>query len=484
VSFVCFLAYSAVYLVLEGAPWTPPIPIYVEQCLLPLYLAAGVVGYWGAVRRAAQIGLPVAVTRALQPICTFLLHLLHSFLRSVRSFALAIVQHIRIAAIRYRRLRFARSLLPLSRFLDSYAAAGPSRSGCERVPRIRFLPIVLAVVVLAMIPAFLVNFATRNSAEYANKWNEPWPSEPELIQFFKDNIGRTVNQPIRGSVAFWHFIPDTAFTMTSLWANGIHTVDEYSQLVTPQALYVLHALLQNNLTFVLNEFVPLPSPSWYTFFGTLQLFGVRFYVAEPEGAKRAEEAGYRAITLPRRPVIGQPGTWRIFELPRPNVGNYSPTEVVTAGSAPEMAMAMGAESFDFARQAVLSAAPPEKLVPARDMRISLIHGGFHLSGRSDGTSLVVVPLQFSNCLRARDQRVELVRSDLLMTGVIFSGEVDTDIMFDYGIFAPWCRRADLADMRRLQIKIDVRAPHLAGDRQVPHWKSMIGRFRDVVSAIK
>src|SRR6516165_1101763 len=88
-SFVCFLAYSAVYLLLEGAPWMPPIPIYVEQCLLPLYLAAGVVGYWGAVLLAAQIGLPVAVTRALQPICTFLRHLLHSFLRSFRSFAYA-----------------------------------------------------------------------------------------------------------------------------------------------------------------------------------------------------------------------------------------------------------------------------------------------------------------------------------------------------------------------------------------------------------
>src|SRR5262245_47654209 len=164
-SFVCFLPYSAVYLLLEGAPWTPPIPIYVEQCLLPLYLAAGVVGYWGALRVAAQIGLPAAVTRALKPICTFLLHLLHSFLRSVRRFALAIVQRARIAAIRHGKPRFGRWLLPLSRLLDSYAAAGPSRSGCERVPRIRFLPIVLAVVVLAMIPAFLVNFATRNSAE-------------------------------------------------------------------------------------------------------------------------------------------------------------------------------------------------------------------------------------------------------------------------------------------------------------------------------
>ena len=35
---------------------------------------------------------------------------------------------------------------------------------------------------------------------------------------------------------------------------------------------------------------------------------------------------------------------------------------------------------------------------------------------------------------ARDERVRLIRSDFLMTGVIFLGEVDTDILFDYGIF--------------------------------------------------
>src|SRR5262249_1915598 len=54
VSFVCFLAYGVVYLLLEGAPWMPPIPIYVEQCLLPLYLAAGVAGYWAVLQAAAR----------------------------------------------------------------------------------------------------------------------------------------------------------------------------------------------------------------------------------------------------------------------------------------------------------------------------------------------------------------------------------------------------------------------------------------------
>ena len=32
-----------------------------------------------------------------------------------------------------------------------------------------------------------------------------------------------------------------------------------------------------------------------------------------------------------------------------------------------------------------------------------------------------------------------MRADLILTGVIFSGSIDTDISFDYGIFSPECR---------------------------------------------
>ena len=87
------------------------------------------------------------------------------------------------------------------------------------------------------------------------------------------------------------------------------------------------------------------------------------------------------------------------------------------------------------------------------MKLSVIRGGWHLSGRSDGTSLVLLPQQFSHCLRAHDTRVRLVRADLILTGVIFSGTVDTDISLDFGIFSPGCRRDDLADIKHLGLKI-------------------------------
>src|SRR5262249_19878444 len=110
-----------------------------------------------------------------------------------------------------------------------------------------FIRISTACIIAAIIPGWLANFAVNGSAPYVEAWHEPWPNEPELQKFFSDNVGRAVGHPIRGSVHFWNFFSETDFTVISLWVNSVHTVDEYSQLVTPQALYTQYSLLQNNV---------------------------------------------------------------------------------------------------------------------------------------------------------------------------------------------------------------------------------------------
>jgi hypothetical protein len=224
------------------------------------------------------------------------------------------------------------------------------------------------------------------------------------------------------------------------------------------------------------------SPTYWT---VLQMLGARYFVALLPLPDHLHP-GLPLITKPHRPNLPDrpPGTWHVYELPHPNVGDYSPTQVVTAGPGPEIMAALRKPDFDFARQVVLSAPVGEALVPARDMRLSTVRGGYHLSGRSDGTSLVVLPLQFSHCLRARDGNARFVRANLMMAGVIFSGDIDTDIVFDYGIFSPRCRRADLAELTRLDLKIDLRVSHLSGERLFPDWDAAIARLRAAAAAIR
>jgi hypothetical protein len=197
--------------------------------------------------------------------------------------------------------------------------------------------------------------------------------------------------------------------MISLWANSVHTVDEYSQLVTPQALYTLYALLQNDVTGyallqndvtgALNGFVPFPGTSWKLFFKALQLFGARYYVAEPGGASIAAQAGYRAVTMPRHPLVGVAGLWHIYEFPNPNIGNYSPTEVVTAASAPEMVLGNAAGRFRLHKASGTghgtvrdASASRRYAVVANPRRLSSVWSQqWHLARRSSAAVLQLLP---------------------------------------------------------------------------------------------
>jgi hypothetical protein len=74
-------------------------------------------------------------------------------------------------------------------------------------------------------------------------------------------------------------------------------------------------------------------------------------------------------------------------------------------------------------------------------QLSLIHADFQFPGEAmEHRSLCCHSNSRIACVH--DERVRLVRSDLLI-GIIFSGEVDTAIVFDYGIFTAGCRRATL-----------------------------------------
>jgi hypothetical protein len=496
---VLYVAYGMAFLALK-VPWTAPIPVYVEHALFPLFLAAGIAGYWGAFRVATPWlrGTAAAVTARAAPLTppntprTAAAAL--AMVRRTRNLPLTVMQRVRVTAIRLGIPRVAVYLWPLSRMFGPNAAQARSRLRCEQAPsrtlfgqpRLQgpFAPILVSFVAVAIIPAAAVDFAVNHSAPYTNAWYEPYPNQPELVQFLTDNAGRAIGQPFRGSVNFPLYDDHVGLTVPALWAKGVPTVHEYGQLVTPQAFYILYALFQNGVTGNLNGFVPFPTRSWTTYFNASQLLGARYYIADIAGAAQADKVGYPATTVPSRPIVGKPGVWQIYEFPHPNIGNYSPTEVLRAGSAAEITAIMREEKFDFMNQVVLSTPVHEPLVPATNMQLSLFRGGLHLSGASKGTSLVVLPQQFSNCLRARDSRVRIVRADLMMTGVIFSGEIDTDIVFDYGIFTPGCRWMDLADLQRLEMKIDLRMPHLPIDRLVPDWNDVMTKLRATLGALE
>ncbi len=64
------------------------------------------------------------------------------------------------------------------------------------------------------------------------------PHEPELAEYLSDHIGLGVGKPYRGSAVFLPIGPHDIVSVTNLWSEGVPTVNEYSQLLTPQAVYL------------------------------------------------------------------------------------------------------------------------------------------------------------------------------------------------------------------------------------------------------
>ena len=403
VSALAFLAYSTAYLHLEGNWWLP-VPIYIEHALFALFWTGAIAGFWGG----------------LEALAADVRRWTHAGEGAGRGFGL-------------RRIR-------LPSLSSGQAAAAAA---------------IMAVAVASIVPAVPIAKTHKYPKGFVPYWHEDWTDEPELRQFLSNNIGLSVGHQFRGSAFFYTFQYNEFLTLDNLWVDHVPTANEYSQLITPQAIYFIHQLFKRNLSVDLNWFRPWINTAGGSFallFRTFPALGVR-YVGGFEQFHVAGMEELRSVSFPRRGPRSPPGQWVIYEIPNVNLGNYSPTEVTSVRSAAEIVASLGAANFDFTRQVVLSTEIHDRLVPARETKLSVIRGGLHFSGHSDGASLVVLPLQYSNCLRARDDRARLVRTNLIMTGVIFSAAVDTDILFDYGIFSPKCRRADFADMKQLGIKL-------------------------------
>jgi hypothetical protein len=499
-TFIAWIAYSLVYLLILNKSWVPPIPMYIEHSLFPLYLASAISGYWGASSVALVWGCRLATSAntvarsSAQQVRRSTLGAAHH----LRRCAFTSIQRLRVAMIGRGVPRLARLMAPLARLLgpsqaneppanQSVSLPTPSRSAISRgrsASWARCVATALPLVLVALIPGVMANFALNRAGPVRETFYERWPNEPEVDKLLA-KLRQAVGEPFRGSVLFWY--PDYAanLTLNSAWAVGVPTVNEYSQLVTPQSLYFIHKLFQKNVRAHLNVFLPSFINGVYakSYWGVLQMFGVR-YVLGFTPLMEAQDIGTAPIALPHMVVEKEPPVWLIYELPHPNLGDYSPTQIFTAGTADETTALLASPGFDFSQQAVLEAGILQPLTPARGMSMVRIRGGIHVSGTSDGTSLVIFPLQFTHCLWARDKRVRLVRANLMMTGVIFSGELDTDILFDYGVFSPRCRRADIVDMKRLGVEIDLRMPHLTGERLFPDWDGVVARMRAAVAAIQ
>jgi hypothetical protein len=456
VAFAFFVLYLLAYMLLD-VTWWLPLPFYVEHSLAPLFMVSAFAGLWSAGQSiVTRIGLP-SVTIPSRAINVRLLGVRAWVLFLLGSAGQSIVTRIRLPSV----------TIP-SRAIEARRLAAR--------PWFLFLA-GLAALMLVPLGGMAYSFE-RAKIVLARNYSTPWANEPELVDYLVHSTRLSVGQTYRGSSLE---LTGDIVSLANLWRRGVPTLSEYSQLVTPQAFYLQAGLLGSSPG--LNGFgyglMIGPGANIELIFKTLQALGVR-YILNPSPLVEADKRQVSSVKVPHRPHDAlpgeEPGIWHIYELPDPNIGNYSPTEIVVAESARDVVAILGAKDFDFRRRVVLASGGPS-FVPARDTRLTINRGGgFHVSGKSDGVSLIILPQQFSHCLKVFDSNARIVRANLLWAAVIFSGTIDTDVSFDYGMFSPGCRRSDMADMKRLGIGIQ--EPSVAGRQDVKE------KFQAAINALK
>jgi hypothetical protein len=288
---------------------------------------------------------------------------------------------------------------------------------------------------------------------------EPTPPtrDPSLHNYLRENASIDVGMPFRGFAAtIW--LADKAiegdatsaelsyylkrFDETlQLWRANVPTLEEYGEWTSAQA----HA-------FVMRLLAPPAGTSMHSNYlrayavdpDILRMLGVRYIVTNVETLDRP--AVFRgAVTAPDTPGV------YLFELGDANLGTYSPTRFVTAATADAIANRIRENRDRLDQVAVVSEDVPPTNAKARNVVMTVELDGVRIRAVSDGPAHLLLPVQFSHCLRVvNGSPARLTRANLIQTLVSFEGALDARLEFRFGLFADnTCRLRDGQDNKAL-----------------------------------
>jgi hypothetical protein len=324
---------------------------------------------------------------------------------------------------------------------------------------------------LLLLPAVVIAWSFHDGGKSAYCQFRFPPVRTELIRTLQEEIGLRPGSAYRGAAATftgyvgkpgsatWFSILDADFQGEAkagndyrnmgLWYFGIPTLFEYNTLMTPSYYLLMSRMLARPEDKQLRVVIILTRPH----LNYLRSLGVRFLITDfPLSGVGVRQRG--AQQLP-----GTRLTFYLSELDEPNLATYSPTKITVSDSAADILARLRRDDFDFRAEAVADRALPNNLVKAQTVRLTFEKDRLVVEGTSSGTSVLLLPLQFSHCLHltelapaAGSDRPQLLRLNLMQTGLLFSGSVRAAIRFAYGPFhSPYGRIWDYMDMKKLNI---------------------------------
>jgi hypothetical protein len=294
------------------------------------------------------------------------------------------------------------------------------------------------------------------------------PAETPVTKFLAGEIALRPGSPFRGRVASvagsdyepqWVFAPFISqhdydamnlflagndHRMYGLWYYSIPTLFETNQFTSP-FFHLVNARLLNapgardtrthETQSIVNDRI-------------MALLGVRYLLSDKLLPESTPVLRYR---------LTEGRDLYVYSVPETNAAGYAVTRTRRARDSREAIDFLADRSNDLRKVAVLTNAEEVRaLVPAGRSALTVERGGYRIEADSPGTSLLVLPVEYSHCLRAELATTganppRLMRAKLAMTAILFSGRVEGTLMFRYGALSSRCRIEDWreADMLRL-----------------------------------
>ena len=303
-------------------------------------------------------------------------------------------------------------------------------------------------------------------------------SPPSIAQLLAREVAIIPDAPFRGrvlSITVESKAYKTIKQYVALLPSGIPTANEFMHWTSPLTFVFLRAFFGHDRDIFHKQFFPLTAydPK------IARLMGVRMVISNVELSdgmllheQRAEDSDLR-----------------IYRLDGVNLGQFSPTRPVRVATAVETVAAMKAASFDPQRDVVVESELPANLVPAVSASITVDAGPkLHIRATSHGHSLLVLPFEFSHCLRLHapmGTSARLLPVNLQQTGLLFEGQAEVWIEYRYGLF--WntqCRGTDLDRANALRLRELVELPKARLSASGPHIAKSPNRLQPLPNSIK
>ena len=301
--------------------------------------------------------------------------------------------------------------------------------------------LVVALTSLILIALFM---SPLTSLRFSLK--EPLPRSLDELIVMPELLNRVSlldGGEFRGRVAYVLQEPDYPLNIS----GRIPLLNEYSHTLTPLAFkFYEKFLLDEDSPQLRNRFV-----LGLQNFDIYRMVGVRYLVVPKSSFDSRKQTLVDEDVL----ISELDDENVLIDLGAPNLATYSPASVESADSLAATFEIINGDSFDPTSNVIVQGDAPADLIGADVTKFEISDGDVFVSAKSSGRSMILLPIEFSNCWRIDSKgegiaEAKVVRANGFLTGLVFDKIFAAKLKLRTGLFDnPTCRNEDLKVFRLL-----------------------------------